>query len=58
VKCLAALYSPDTGILDMAAYIKMMEKLLREIGVTVVKQCQVLSIDDQNTLRTTRGNGG
>jgi L-2-hydroxyglutarate oxidase LhgO len=55
VRCLAGLYSPETGILEMAAYIRVMEKLLREIGVTVVKQCQVLSIDDQNTLRTTRG---
>jgi L-2-hydroxyglutarate oxidase LhgO len=55
VKCLAALHSPETGILDMAAYMRMMEKLLRGRGVTVVKQCKVLSIDGQNTLETTRG---
>jgi L-2-hydroxyglutarate oxidase LhgO len=55
VRCLAALHSPETGILDMAAYMKRMEGLLKEKGVTVVKQCKVLSIDDQNTLRTTRG---
>ena len=55
VRCLAALHSPETGILDMAAYMRIMEKLLKGLGVTVVKQCKVLSIDDHNTLRTTRG---
>jgi L-2-hydroxyglutarate oxidase LhgO len=55
VRCLAALYSPETGIVDMAAYMRMMERMLKGSGVTIVKQCEVLSIDDQNTLRTTRG---
>jgi L-2-hydroxyglutarate oxidase LhgO len=55
VRCLAALYSPETGILDMAAYIRGMERMLKGFGVTIVKQCRVLSIDDHNTLRTTRG---
>jgi len=55
VKCLAALHSPETGILDMAAYMRVMERMLKGLGVTIVKQCKVLSIEDHNTLRTTRG---
>jgi len=55
VRCFAALHSPETGILDMAAYMRMMERVLKGLGVTIVKQCEVLSIDDHNTLRTTRG---
>jgi len=56
VKCLAGLRSPETGVLDMAAYIRAMEKLLRESGVTIVKQCKVLSFDDHSrTLKTGRG---
>jgi len=55
VRCLAALCSPETGILDMAAYMRVMERVLKEHGVTVVKQCEVLSVDDHNTLTTTRG---
>jgi L-2-hydroxyglutarate oxidase LhgO len=56
VRCFAALYSPETGILDMAAYIKTMEKALKGLGVTIAKQCKVLSIDDHNSMMTTRGN--
>jgi L-2-hydroxyglutarate oxidase LhgO len=55
VRCFTALHSPETGILDMAAYMRMMERMLKGLGVTIVKQCEVLSIDDHNTLRTTRG---
>ena len=55
VKCLAALHSPETGILDMAVYMRAMERMLKGLGVTIVKQCKVLSIEDHNTLRTTRG---
>jgi 2-hydroxyglutarate dehydrogenase len=55
VRCLAALHSPETGILDMAAYMRTMERVLKGLGVTIVKQCEVLSIDDHNTLTTTRG---
>jgi len=55
VRCLAALCSPETGILDMAGYMRMIERVLKESGVTVVKQCKALSVDDQNTLTTTRG---
>jgi L-2-hydroxyglutarate oxidase LhgO len=55
VRCLAALHSPETGILDMAAYVRIMERLLRGLGVTIVKQCRVMSIDDRNNLSTTRG---
>ena len=55
VKCLAALSSPETGILDMAAYMRIMERVLKQYGVTVVKQCKALSVDDHNTLTTTRG---
>jgi L-2-hydroxyglutarate oxidase LhgO len=55
VRCLAALCSPETGILDMAAYIRIMERVLKGSGVTVVKQCKALSVDDHNTLTTTRG---
>jgi len=54
-RCLAALCSPETGILDMAAYMRIMERVLKESGVTVVKQCKVLSVDNRNTLTTTRG---
>jgi len=55
VGCLAALHSPETGILDAAAYMRTMEKVLKTSGVTVVKQTKVLSVDDHNTLMTTRG---
>jgi len=55
VRCLAALYSPETGVLDMAAYMRVLERMLKGLGVTIVKQCKVLSIEDHNTLRTTRG---
>ncbi len=55
VRCLAALCSPETGILDMAAYIRTMERILKGSGVTVVRQCTALSVDGQNTLTTTRG---
>jgi L-2-hydroxyglutarate oxidase LhgO len=55
VRCLAALHSPETGILDMAAYMRMIDRVLKGLGVAIVKQCKVLSIDDHNTLMTTRG---
>ena len=55
VGCFAGLHSPETGILDMAAYMKTMEKVLKEGGVTVLKQCKVVSVDDHNTVSTTRG---
>jgi L-2-hydroxyglutarate oxidase LhgO len=55
VRCLAGLYSPETGILDMAAYMKTLEKVLKRSGATIVKQSEVLSVDDRNTLMTTRG---
>jgi L-2-hydroxyglutarate oxidase LhgO len=55
VRCLAALHSPETGILDAAAYMRTLEKVLKKSGVTVVKQSEVLSVDDHNTLMTTRG---
>lgn len=55
VRCFAALYSPETGILDMAAYMRIIERMLRGLGVTIVKQCEVLSVEDHNRLTTTRG---
>jgi L-2-hydroxyglutarate oxidase LhgO len=55
VRCLGALHSPETGILDMAAYLRSMERMLKGFGVTIVKQCKVLSIHDQNKMTTTRG---
>lgn len=55
VRCLGALHSPETGILDMAAYMRVMESMIKGLGVTIVKQCEVISIDDRNNLRTTRG---
>jgi L-2-hydroxyglutarate oxidase LhgO len=55
VTCLAALHSPETGIIDMAAYMRIMERVLRGWGVTIVKQCKILSIDDHNRMMTTRG---
>lgn len=55
VRCLGALHSPETGILDMAGYMRTMEKLLKGSGVTIATQCRVLDIDDDNTLKTTRG---
>jgi len=55
VRCLAGLHSPETGILDMGAYIRKMERILVEAGVTVVKRCRVTSVSDRNTLSTPRG---
>ena len=55
VKCLAGLYSPETGILDIATYIRKMEGILKDAGVTLVKQCKVVSVSDQNVLTTSRG---
>ena len=55
VRCLTGLYSPETGILDMAAYIRRIEGVLKDAGVTIVKQCKVVSVTDQNVLTTSRG---
>ncbi len=55
VRCFGGLHSPETGILDMAAYIRAMERVLKKLGVTIVKQCKVLSVGNRNTLSTTRG---
>ena len=55
VRCRAGLQSPETGILDMAAYMRTMERVLKERGVTIVKQCKVLSVNEKNGLTTTRG---
>lgn len=55
VRCIGALHSPETGFVDMAAYMRTMERVLKGLGVTVVKQCQVLSISENNVLTTTRG---
>ncbi len=55
VTCPAALHSPETGILDMAAYMKTMERVLKGVGVTIVKQCEVLSSEGSHTLNTSRG---
>jgi len=41
VRCLAALSSPETGILDMAAYIRVMERVLKGSGVTVVNNARL-----------------
>jgi len=55
VRCLAGLHSPETGILDMAAYIRSMERILTDAGVTIVKHCNVASVSDRNVLSTSRG---
>ncbi|NIO03494.1 MAG: FAD-dependent oxidoreductase [Proteobacteria bacterium] len=55
VRCMAALHSPESGLVDMASYMRAMERLLKRVGVTVVKECEVLTIGDKNLLRTTRG---
>jgi L-2-hydroxyglutarate oxidase LhgO len=55
VRSFGALHSPETGILDMAAYLRVMERMLKGLGVSIVKPCEVLSVDDHNTLTTTRG---
>jgi L-2-hydroxyglutarate oxidase LhgO len=55
VRCFAALHSPETGIVDMAAYMRIIERMLKGLGVTIVKQCEVLSVEDHNRLTTTRG---
>ena len=55
VRCMAALHSPETGLMDMAAYMRTVERILKGLGVTIVKQCQVLSISEENVLTTTRG---
>jgi len=55
VRCVAALHSPETGLVDMATYMKAMGRLLKGLGVTLVKQCEVLSIDKNNVMKTTRG---
>ena len=54
VRCLSAIYSPETGILDMAMYIRKMENILKTTGVNIIKQCRVYSIYD-NKVITTRG---
>jgi L-2-hydroxyglutarate oxidase LhgO len=55
VGCVAALHSPETGIVDMAAYMRIIERMLGRLGVTIVKQCEVLSVEDHSRLTTTRG---
>jgi len=54
-RCVAALHSPETGIVDMAAYIRTVERVLRGLGVAIVKQCEVLSVEERHGLTTTRG---
>jgi len=39
----------------MAAYTRTMERILKGLGVTIVKQCNVLSISHNNVLTTSRG---
>jgi L-2-hydroxyglutarate oxidase LhgO len=55
VRCKAALFSPETGLLDMASYIRTLERVLKGLGVSIVKQCEVLSISEENVVATTRG---
>jgi L-2-hydroxyglutarate oxidase LhgO len=55
VRCLSGLHSPETGILDMGAYIRKMERILVAAGVTIVKRCQVVSVNHRNVLTTSRG---
>ena len=55
VRCMAGLLSPQSGLVDMAAYMRAIERVLKGSGVVIVKQCQVLSVTDQNVLTTTRG---
>lgn len=55
VKAPLAIYSPETGILDMGAYMKTMERIIKEAGVNIVKQCKVISISEDNKIKTTRG---
>jgi L-2-hydroxyglutarate oxidase LhgO len=39
----------------MAAYMRIMERVLKGLDVTIVKQCKVLSVETNHTLTTTRG---
>ena len=39
----------------MAGYMRTMERILQEKGVTIVKKCKVLAVAEDNTLTTTRG---
>ncbi|MBW2124058.1 MAG: FAD-dependent oxidoreductase, partial [Deltaproteobacteria bacterium] len=55
LRCLAALQSPETGLLDMAAYMRATERALKVVGVTIVKQCRVLSVSEKNVVKTSRG---
>jgi L-2-hydroxyglutarate oxidase LhgO len=55
VRCLGGLYSPETGLVDMAVYMRTVERLLRGAGVTIVKLCKVLAVGDDNVLTTSRG---
>ena len=55
VWCMGGLLSPQSGLVNMAAYMRAIEKVLKGLGVVIVKQCQVLSISDQNILTTSRG---
>jgi len=54
VKALCALYSPTTGIVDAAAYVKTLEKLVKKRGGMIFTDTMVKSIypsEDQATLR-------
>lgn len=53
-----ALHSPTTGIIDFAAVVRALARLLRERGVTVMTGTEVLDIDDRGAtqlVRTSRG---
>lgn len=55
VRALLAIYSPETGILDMGVYMRTIERIIKEAGVNIVKQCKVISINEHNKIMTTRG---
>jgi len=55
VRCVGSLYSPETGLVDAAAYMRTMERVIKALGVTIVKQCEVQSVSYRNVIATSRG---
>ncbi|PKM92848.1 MAG: hypothetical protein CVU80_01180 [Elusimicrobia bacterium HGW-Elusimicrobia-4] len=48
VEAVSALYSPDTGIFDVPAYLKTLAKLACDQGVEILKETKVVDVKPQN----------
>ncbi len=55
IKCVSALYSGSTGILDAAEYMTVLYGLLYRYDVQLIRNCRVAGIDPGRSVETERG---